>query len=97
MPAEAQTAIDGVARERGSEVVPAWDGVTVEPVEPCARRADTRFGCERRRAITATSRISLRGAHQIGNAVVAVRLLELLDQRGIGRAGGRDRRAAWRT
>jgi len=28
--------------------------------------------------------ISLRGAHQIGNAVVAVRLLELLDQQGVG-------------
>src|SRR6185295_7601675 len=27
--------------------------------------------------------ISLRGAHQIGNAVVAVRLLELVDQRGL--------------
>ena len=41
--------------------------------------------------------LALRGAHQVGNAVVAVRLLETLDARGVAGAAGGDRRAASRT
>jgi dihydrofolate synthase / folylpolyglutamate synthase len=80
--AEAQAAIEQVARDRGAEVVRAWDGVTVErawtaPGEPTRVRLRTPghdYG---------EIAISLRGTHQIGNAVVAVRLLELLDQQGV--------------
>jgi dihydrofolate synthase/folylpolyglutamate synthase len=81
--AEAQAAIEQVARDRGAEVVRAWDGVTVErarrsPEEP--NRIRLRTPARDYGDVT----ISLRGAHQIGNAVVAVRLLELLDQQGVG-------------
>ena len=46
-----------------------------------------RSACARPSAITATSRSACAGAHQIGNALVAVRMLELLDAQGIARAG----------
>jgi dihydrofolate synthase/folylpolyglutamate synthase len=82
VPAEAQTAIDAVARGRGSEVVQAWDGVTVEPVHH-APGAPTRVRLRTPARDYGELTISLRGTHQIGNAVVAVRLLELLDQRGL--------------
>jgi dihydrofolate synthase/folylpolyglutamate synthase len=80
--AEAQAAIEQVARGRAAEVVWAWDGVTVE------RGAQAPGERTRVRLQTPTYdygeiTISLRGAHQIGNAVVAVRLLELLDQQGV--------------
>ena len=64
----------------------AADGVTtVTPAGP--RRDDS--ASARPSAITATSRSVCAGAHQIGNAVVAVRILELLDARGISRAARR--------
>jgi dihydrofolate synthase/folylpolyglutamate synthase len=80
--AEAAAAIDRVAGGRGAEVVWAWDGVTVEraPQVPGeATRVRLRTPAHDYGDIT----ISLRGAHQIGNAVVAVRLLERLDQQGV--------------
>jgi dihydrofolate synthase/folylpolyglutamate synthase len=82
VPPEAETAIDAVARERASEVVRAWDGVTVEPGGH-ARGAPTRVRLRTPAHDYGEITISLRGAHQIGNAVVAVRLLELLDERGV--------------
>ena len=82
VPAEAQAAIDGVARDRGSEIVRAWDGVTVEPGGH-ARGAPTRVRLRTPAHDYGEITISLRGTHQIGNAVVAVRLLELLNQTGV--------------
>jgi dihydrofolate synthase/folylpolyglutamate synthase len=62
--------------------VRAWDGVTVEPGRQ-ARGAATRVRLRTPAHDYGEITISLRGTHQIGNAVVAVRLLELLDQRGL--------------
>jgi dihydrofolate synthase/folylpolyglutamate synthase len=85
--AEAQTAIDQVARDRGAEVVKAWDGVTVD-VARQALEAPTRVRLHTPAHDYGDITISLRGAHQIGNAVVAVRLLELLDQLGVAVSAG---------
>ncbi|MEO8259643.1 MAG: folylpolyglutamate synthase/dihydrofolate synthase family protein [Acidobacteriota bacterium] len=82
VPAEAETAIDAVARARGALVVRAWDGVIVEPL-PRTPGAATRVRLRTPARDYGDVTLSLRGAHQIGNAVVAVRLLELLDQRGL--------------
>jgi dihydrofolate synthase/folylpolyglutamate synthase len=82
VPAEAESAIELIARDRGSDVVRAWDGVTVEPARH-ARGAPTRVRLRTPAHDYGEITISLRGTHQIGNAVVAVRLLELLDQRGV--------------
>jgi dihydrofolate synthase / folylpolyglutamate synthase len=87
VPAEAEAAIDEVARERGADVVRAWDGVTVAPGGH-ARGAATRVRLRTAAHDYGEITISLRGTHQIGNAVVAVRLLELLDQRGIAVPAG---------
>src|SRR6185436_16745873 len=87
VPDEAAAAIDEVARERGSEVVRAWDGVTVAPGSQ-ARGAATRVRLRTAAHDYGEITLALRGTHQIGNAVVAVRLLELLDQRGIAVPAG---------
>jgi dihydrofolate synthase/folylpolyglutamate synthase len=79
---EAAEAIDQVARARGAEVVWAWDGVTVER-RPQAPGQPTRVKLHTPAHDYGDITISLRGTHQIGNAVVAVRLLELLDQQGV--------------
>jgi dihydrofolate synthase/folylpolyglutamate synthase len=80
--AEAAAAIDRVAVGRGAEVVWAWDGVNVERA-PQVPGEPTRVGLRTPAHDYGDITIALRGAHQIGNAVVAVRLLELLDQQGI--------------
>jgi dihydrofolate synthase/folylpolyglutamate synthase len=87
VPAEAQTVIDSVAADQGAEVVRAWEGVTVEPGGH-ARGAPTRVRLRTPARDYGEITISLRGTHQVANAVVAVRLLELLDQRGISVPAG---------
>jgi len=82
MPAVAFTAIADIARDRGCAVVLAWDGVTVDDLRPTP---DTR---RRMRLRTPAHdygelELGLRGSHQVDNAVVAVRLLDALDARGI--------------
>ncbi len=79
---EAEAAIAAVARERRAELIHAWDGVTVD------RARDRPDAPTRVRLRTAAHdygdvTLSLRGDHQVGNAVVAVRLLERLDRQGI--------------
>jgi len=64
---EAGDVIERIARERGAEVVRAWEGVTAQGVRLRTPAHD--YG---------EIALSLPGAHQIDNAVVAVRLLELL-------------------
>jgi dihydrofolate synthase/folylpolyglutamate synthase len=79
---EARIAIDDIARERGAPMVRAWEGVS-------AVRVDLAPGQLTRIHLTTPLRdygevtLSLRGEHQIGNAVVAVRILEQLHDRGI--------------
>jgi dihydrofolate synthase/folylpolyglutamate synthase len=85
---EAFTAIAGIARDRGAPLIRAADGVRVT-------RGGSRAGDPVRRALDNTIAlrtpardygdvtIGLPGAHQIENALVAVRILELLDSQGI--------------
>ncbi len=77
--------IVGVAASRGAPLHDAFDGVTCE--------ARVERGRARLRLATPAHdygpvHLALRGRHQIDNAVVAVRLLELLDRAGL--AVGRD-------
>jgi dihydrofolate synthase / folylpolyglutamate synthase len=74
--AEALDAINVTARERGAPVVIAWDGVTVDrEVRPDRTRVHLRTPAHDYGGID----LALPGDHQIDNAVVAVRMLELLD------------------
>ncbi len=85
--AEAEAAIAAVARERGADVVRAWDGVTVDRARGALDRAPRvrlRTPAHDYGEIT----LSLRGEHQIWNAVVAVRLLERLAQQGVAVPAG---------
>jgi dihydrofolate synthase/folylpolyglutamate synthase len=79
---DAEAAIESIAAERGATIVRANDGVVIERllVPP---GAPTRIRLWTPTHDYGELTISLRGAHQIGNAVVAVRLLELLDALGI--------------
>ena len=70
--ADAEEAIERVARERGAPIVRAWDGVTVD------RRRGSQLRLRTPTHDYGEVELALAGAHQIGNAVVAVRLLELI-------------------
>ena len=73
MAPEAEAVIERVVQERAAELIRAWDGVDAVRLkeEHVRLRTPTRdYG---------DLEIALRGEHQIGNAIVAVRLLELLD------------------
>jgi len=83
---EADEVIERVARERGAELIHAWDGVDAVRLkaDPTIVSGRVRLQPDHIRLRTPTRdygefEIALRGAHQVGNAVVAVRLLELLD------------------
>ncbi len=68
---EAAEVIDRIAAERGAPVWPAWDGVSAARVDETHVRLRTPahdYG---------SIPLALRGAHQVDNAVVAVRVLEL--------------------
>jgi dihydrofolate synthase/folylpolyglutamate synthase len=81
MPGEAFTAIDAVARERGCPLVRAWDGV-------CAEEVGSTIDARRRVRLRTPAHdygeleLALRGVHQVDNAVVTVRVLERLNERG---------------
>jgi dihydrofolate synthase/folylpolyglutamate synthase len=78
---EASAAIRAVAAARDAEVIDAWTGVTVEHVDDESR---SRSRVRLRTPIRDYGRIevALPGAHQVDNAVVAVRALETLDRMG---------------
>jgi dihydrofolate synthase / folylpolyglutamate synthase len=77
---EALGAIEAVAASRGAPLIRAGGaggveaGAQAEPHRIRLRTPVRDYG---------TMRLGLRGAHQIGNAAVAVRLLELLDAQGV--------------
>jgi dihydrofolate synthase/folylpolyglutamate synthase len=75
---DAEAAIESIARERGATIVRANEGVAFERL-PAPPGAPTRIRLRTPTHDYGELTISLRGAHQIRNAVVAVRLLELLD------------------
>jgi dihydrofolate synthase / folylpolyglutamate synthase len=77
---DAAVVIASVARSRGAAIVRASEGVTLE--------VDARQESTAIRLVTPShdyGRISvgLRGAHQVANALVAVRVLEQLDKQGL--------------
>ena len=77
---EAVDVIDDVCRRQGASLVKAWDGVdasasSIAGLTTITLRTPTRS--------YAPCTLALRGAHQVGNAVVAVRLLEALDAAGV--------------
>jgi dihydrofolate synthase/folylpolyglutamate synthase len=79
--AEAEAVVSRVARERGAELIHAWDGVSVD----AHRAADDVQIFRLRTASNDYGEITLPlpGAHQIGNAVVAVAIVEALARRGM--------------
>jgi len=82
MEAEPAAVIERIARERGAPLVWAWDGVRVERV-PCEPGAPTVVRMRTPRRDYGEVALALRGAHQIANAVVAVRVLEVFGDLGV--------------
>jgi dihydrofolate synthase/folylpolyglutamate synthase len=79
VPPEALDTIAGVARECGAAMIRSADGVVVasdgrEPGEIVVTTPEREY-----RGV----RLALRGRHQLDNAVVAIRVLELLDAQGV--------------
>ena len=79
---EAWDVIERVARERGAELIRAGDGVDIARLTPGAA-GDNVFRLRTPARDYGTVTLALRGAHQVANAVVAVRLLETLDACGV--------------
>ena len=75
---EPYAAIERIARERGATLIRAADGVTADTHSDSGT---TRLRTPIRDYGEVT--IGLAGAHQVSNAVIAVRMLELLDAQGI--------------
>jgi dihydrofolate synthase/folylpolyglutamate synthase len=80
VPEEAMRTIERAAAEAGAPMVPAAGGVSLEALE--AGRARVRAHSRRWPALPVLP-LSLLGRHQVANAAVAVRLLEVLDARGL--------------
>jgi dihydrofolate synthase / folylpolyglutamate synthase len=74
---EALTAIAGIARDRGAPLIRAAEGATI------VRRAPNTIALRTPARDYGDVTMGLAGAHQIGNALVAVRILELLDSQGM--------------
>jgi len=79
---EARVVIADIARERGAPLVPAFEGVSADRVRATPGQP-TRIHLRTPARDYGEVMISLRGDHQIGNAVVAVRILEQLHDLGI--------------
>jgi dihydrofolate synthase / folylpolyglutamate synthase len=82
MEAEPRMTIERIAHQHGAPVVSAWEGVTVERLSQ-PRGAPTRMRLRTPVRDYGEVILTLRGAHQISNAVVAIRLLECLADVGI--------------
>jgi dihydrofolate synthase / folylpolyglutamate synthase len=80
--AEAVAVIAGACRDRGAAMVAAGDGVRADVIGLDGGMAVVDLETPARRY--GRLRLALRGRHQVGNAVVAVRLLEELEATGIG-------------
>jgi dihydrofolate synthase/folylpolyglutamate synthase len=86
MEADPMEAIARVARDRQAPLIEAWAGVFAEGIRPPARPSEPSHTVIRLRTPArdyGTVEIALRGAHQIDNAIVAVRVLEALDGSGL--------------
>ena len=86
---EAFAAIERVARERGAELIRASEGVTVTTVRlkpDTTKKGQPDHSTIRLRTPTrdyGEIDLALAGAHQVANALVAVRVLEVVDARGV--------------
>jgi len=78
--AEAEAVVQKVCAERGARLVPAHEGVETPGVVIDGR---ARLTIETTTRAYGPLTLALAGRHQIGNAVVAVRLLEELDTLGL--------------
>jgi dihydrofolate synthase / folylpolyglutamate synthase len=83
MDALALAAIEAVAGERRAPVVRAWEGVSVTPVGLADDAEASVVRLQTPAHDYGEVAVGLRGAHQVGNAVVAVRVLEMLDGKGL--------------
>ena len=82
LPPEAAAVIERVADEQGAPVVRAGDGASVEVATDVGVRG-TRLRLRTPARDYGTVSLALAGAHQAGNALVATRVLELLDGAGV--------------
>ena len=80
---EAWTTIERIATERGAGIIRARDGVEMTP-----DASGHAFSLRTPVRDYGVVRPALRGAHQAANALVAVRLLEALDARGVAVPAG---------
>ena len=80
LPPDAVAVVRAVAEQHGSDVVPAREEVTAEVTMEDGRACATLQTPEARYGPLT---LSLRGAHQVGNAIVAIRLLETARRQGI--------------
>ncbi|HEY8550301.1 MAG TPA: folylpolyglutamate synthase/dihydrofolate synthase family protein [Vicinamibacterales bacterium] len=80
LPAAASDAVDRVCRERGAPLVAAAEG-TACLMAPDGGRWSVQLSTQTRDYGPVT--LGLAGEHQVGNALVAVRILEALDAEGI--------------
>ena len=78
---DALEVIEAVCLRQGASLVHAWDGVDLS-ASSVAGLSTIRLRTPARSYGPCT--LALRGAHQVANAVVAVRLLEALDAAGVG-------------
>jgi dihydrofolate synthase/folylpolyglutamate synthase len=80
LPADALAVVHAVAEERGSDVVEAHSGVNVDLSMHDGR---ARLTLETTRGRYGPLTLSLRGSHQVANAIVVTRLLETARRQGI--------------
>ncbi len=79
---EAAEVIEGIARERRAPFVRAIDGVALERI-PSPPEEMTRIQLRTPRHDYGELSIALRGDHQIENALIAIRVLEILGDHGV--------------
>jgi dihydrofolate synthase/folylpolyglutamate synthase len=82
VPEEPRVEIERIARDREARVIRAYEGVTSEPLEPASPGVN-RFSLRTPTHDYGDVTVGLAGAHQVHNAVVAVRLLEAVDASGL--------------
>jgi dihydrofolate synthase / folylpolyglutamate synthase len=79
---DADRVIHDIAQAREASLIRAYEGVTVESLQPPSSGGQTiRLRTPRRNYGVVT--LQLEGRHQIDNAVVAIRVLECLDESGL--------------
>jgi dihydrofolate synthase/folylpolyglutamate synthase len=86
LPAEARSVILEVAARKDAPVIDAWSGAMVSRLDNPGRQAEAgrlSVQIKTERCDYGMATLALRGEHQIGNALVAVRVLESLARRGM--------------